>query len=135
MDPNDNDVAAFIDAIPSPVRKRDAETLLAIMARVTGEPPRLWGPNIVGFGSYHYRYATGREGDAPAAAFSPRKASSTVYLADGTRAYDLEGLGDHTTSVVCLYLKNLDRVDLSVLESVIAQSYATSSAPGFGQVE
>lgn len=134
MDPNDNDVAAFIDAVPSPVRKRDALTLLEIMSRVTGEPPRMWGPNIVGFGSYHYRYATGREGDAPAAAFSPRKASSTVYLADGTQAYDLDALGEHTTSVVCLYLKNLDRVDLSVLESVIAQSYATSVAPGFGQV-
>ena len=126
MDATDNDVREFIDRVASPVRRRDAHTLLDIMARVTGEPPRLWGPTIVGFGEYHYEYNSGRSGDAPAAAFSPRKAASTVYLADGTETYssELAGLGEHTTSVGCLYLKNLDGVDLAVLESIIARSYA-----------
>jgi nucleoid DNA-binding protein len=135
MDSNDSDVGAFIERIESPVRKRDAETLIALMARVTGEAPRLWGPTIVGFGAYHYRYTTGREGDAPATGFSPRKAATTVYLADGTDAHDLSALGEHTTGVGCLYLKNLDRVDLALLESVIARSYATATRPGFGQVD
>jgi nucleoid DNA-binding protein len=135
MIPNDSDVDAFIDGITNPVRKRDARTLLELMTRVTGETARLWGPTIVGFGAYHYRYATGREGDAPATGFSPRKAATTVYLADGTDAHDLSALGEHTTGVGCLYLKNVDRVDLSVLESVVARSYATAASEGFGQVD
>ncbi|WP_411699538.1 DUF1801 domain-containing protein [Conyzicola sp.] len=136
MIPNDGDVRAFIDQIESPVRKRDAETLLQLMGRVTGEEPRMWGPTIVGFGEYHYVYASGREGDAGAAGFSPRKAAMTVYLPDGTAKYEdeLGSLGDHTTGVVCLYIKNLERVDLAVLERVVAKSYATASASGFGQV-
>jgi hypothetical protein len=137
MIPNDGDVRVFIDQIDNPVRKRDAETLLQLMHRVTGEPPRMWGPTIVGFGSYHYRYASGREGDASAAGFSPRKAATTVYLADGTAAHEseLERLGEHTTGAVCLYIKDLERVDLGVLESIVARSYATASASGFGQVD
>ncbi|GAB3606732.1 hypothetical protein GCM10027413_21410 [Conyzicola nivalis] len=136
MIPNDGDVRAFIDQIEGPVRKRDAETLLHLMGRITGEPPRMWGPTIVGFGAYHYRYASGREGDASAAGFSPRKAATTVYLADGTAAHEqeLQGLGEHTTGAVCLYIKDLQRVDLAVLESIIAKSYAAASASGFGQV-
>jgi len=135
MEPNDNDVDAFIDGVASPVRKRDAQTLVGLMTRVTGKKPRMWGPNIVGFGEYHYRYESGREGDAPAIAFSPRKPSTTVYLAGGTDSYDadLAVLGDHTTSVGCLYLKNLDSVDLAVLESIVANSYATATSDGFGQ--
>ena len=128
------DVAALLDGIASRVRRRDADTLLELMTRITGETPRLWGPTIIGFGAYHYKYATGREGDAPATGFSPRKAATTVYLADGFDAHDLSALGEHTTGVGCLYLKNLDRVDLAVLEAVVARSYATVSAPGFGQV-
>ena len=133
MIPSDNDVIAFIDGIASPARRRDAETLLELMGRVTGQPPRMWGPTIVGFGAYDYRYATGREGDAPAAAFSPRKAATTVYLPDGVDAHDLAALGEHTTGVGCLYLKNLEGVDLDALESLVARSYATVSAAGFGQ--
>ena len=138
METNDNDdVREFIQKAKSPVRRRDAQTMLELMTRVTGETPRIWGPTIVGFGEYHYRYATGRTGDAPAAAFSPRIAATTVYLADGTTEYadELARLGEHTTGVGCLYLKDLDRVDLGVLESIIARSYATTSAEGFGQVD
>ena len=79
----DDDVHAFLDRVEHPVRRRDAETMLELMGRITGQPARMWGPSIVGFGSYHYRYESGREGDAPAAGFSPRKAATTVYLADG----------------------------------------------------
>ena len=133
MTPTDADVGAFLDSIGGATRKRDATVLLDLMRRVTGETPRLWGPTIVGFGSYHYRYASGREGDAPALGFSPRKTATTVYLADGVDAHEVTPLGDHTTGVGCLYLKDLDRIDLAVLESILARSYATVSAPGFAQ--
>lgn len=90
----------------------------------------MWGKSIVGFGSYHYRYASGREGDAPAASFSPRKAALSVYLTDGVGAYAelLSRLGDHSVGVGCLYIKDLERVDLGVLERIVAESYDTLSA-------
>ena len=135
MIPNDGDVRELINGLASPVRKRDAQTLLDLMEKVTGQTPRMWGPTIIGFGEYHYAYASGREGDSCAAGFSPRKAATTVYLPDGTGAHarDLDRLGEHTTSVGCLYLKNLDRVDLDALESIIARSYATVTTGTFGQ--
>jgi hypothetical protein len=135
MNPTDASVREFVDAVPSAARRRDAETLIELMERVTGKPARMWGPTIIGFGRYHYEYASGREGDAAAAGFSPRKAASTVYLPDGVGAYadELGRLGEHTTSVGCLYLKHLDRVDLGVLESIVAQSYRRVTAGTFGQ--
>lgn len=128
-------VRTFIDEVTSPTRRRDAETLLEAMRRITGEPPRMWGPSIIGFGQYHYKYASGREGDAPAASFSPRKAASTIYLPDGVGAYPekLERLGTHTTGVGCLYISDLDAVDLAVLEGIITQSYRAVTAGTFGQ--
>jgi hypothetical protein len=134
MDATDDDVHAFIERVTSPVRRRDAETLLALMGRVTGEAPRMWGPSIIGFGEYHYRYATGREGDAPAASFSPRKAATTIYLPDGVDAHETElaRLGEHTTGVGCLYLKDLDRVDTGVLEQILAASYRRVTSGSFG---
>ena len=121
----DGDVEAFIEAVPDERRRADARALLALIGRATGQPPRLWGTSIVGFGSYHYVYATGREGDAAAAGFSPRKASTTIYFADGFDAYqaDLERLGPHTTSVSCLYVKQLAALDLDLLEDMIRRSY------------
>lgn len=135
MNPTDASVREFVDAVPSDARRRDAETLIEIMERVTGETPRMWGPTIIGFGRYHYEYASGREGDAAAAGFSPRKAATTIYLPDGVGAYadELERLGEHTTGVGCLYLKHLDRVDLGVLESIVEQSYRRVTAGTFGQ--
>jgi hypothetical protein len=123
----DDDVKAFLDKVTSPVRRRDADTLIEMMGRITGQPPRMWGPSVIGFGHYHYSYASGREGDAGAAAFSPRKAATTIYLPDGTGAYaeQLERLGPHTSSVGCLYVKDLAKLDLSVLEEIIADSYRT----------
>ena len=120
----DASVGEFLDGVTHVTRRRDADTLLALMERATGEAAHMWGSSIVGFGEYHYKYASGREGDAPAAAFSPRKAASTVYLADGIGAHEqaLAGLGPHTTGVGCLYLKDLDDVDLSVLEAIVRDS-------------
>lgn len=130
----DASVREFLDGVTHPVRRRDADTLLALMSRATGEPARMWGPSIVAFGEYHYRYPSGREGDAPAAAFSPRKPATTVYLADGVGAYEAElaTLGPHTTGVGCLYLKDLEQLDLAVLERVVAASFAVVTAGDFG---
>ncbi|MGW4478703.1 DUF1801 domain-containing protein [Rhodococcus triatomae] len=128
-------VRTFLEAVTHRVRRRDADTLLALMARVTGEQPAMWGPSIVGFGSYHYKYASGREGDAPAAGFSPRKAASVVYLNDGIDAHTdlVERLGEHTSGVGCLYLKDLEKIDLDVLEQLVARSHATLTAGTYGQ--
>ena len=131
----DDDVRAFLDRVQHPVRRRDADTMLELMEHVTGQPARMWGASIVGFGSYHYRYESGREGDAAAAGFSPRKGATTVYLADGVGAHPdlLERLGPHTTGVGCLYLKDLEQVDLGVLEALVRASYETLSAGTYGR--
>ncbi|MCU1432268.1 MAG: hypothetical protein JWP95_1373 [Actinotalea sp.] len=126
---NDSSVATFLDEVADPVRRADAWTLVELMTRATGQPARMWGTAIVGFGRYHYVYATGREGDAPAAGFSPRKAASTIYLGDLDQHADLLArLGPHTTSVSCLYVKRLGAVDLDVLEELVRRSYTATTA-------
>ncbi|GHH65150.1 DUF1801 domain-containing protein [Promicromonospora soli] len=131
----DDDPAAYLDAVTPAVRRRDAHTLRDLMERVTGEAPRMFGTSVIGFGEYHYEYASGHSGDAPAASFSPRKAASTVYLPDGIGAHEdlLARLGPHTTGVGCLYLKDLETVDLAVLEEILRRSWATVTAGTFGQ--
>jgi Domain of unknown function (DU1801) len=126
-------VQAHLDGVTPEKRRQDAETLLELMSRVTGESPRLWG-NVIGFGQYHYKYASGREGDAAAAGFAPRKAATTIYLMDGIGRYEqqLKQLGPHTTGVGCLYIKDLSKIDLSVLEGIIAESYRTLTAGIYG---
>ncbi|KQX05358.1 MULTISPECIES: DUF1801 domain-containing protein [unclassified Leifsonia] len=121
-----NEVGDFIAAVPSARRRADAETLLGLYSRVTGEPARLSG-TIIGFGSHHYRYESGREGDVAAAGFSPRKAATSIYLMDGISRYpdQLARLGPHTTGVGCLYIRDLSAIDLGVLEQIIAESYTT----------
>jgi hypothetical protein len=130
MSPDDRravsaELQAYLERIPSAVRRRDAERMLELMGRVTGEAPGV-GRGMVGYGTYHYRYASGREGDAPAAAFAARREAIVVYLGDGLGAHEdaLQRLGSHRTGVGCLYLRNLDDVDLDVLESMVASSYA-----------
>ncbi|WP_454044058.1 DUF1801 domain-containing protein [Cellulosimicrobium sp. Marseille-Q8652] len=125
--PTDTDVQAVLASVEHPVRRRDAQRLVTLMTRVTGEEPRMWGPSIVGFGTYHYRYASGREGDMAAAAFSPRKAATTIYLADGVDEHAdlLARLGPHTVGKGCVYVKDLDQVDLGVLEETVRRSFAT----------
>ena len=103
--------------------------MLQVLARATGEAPHLWG-SIIGFGQYHYKYPSGREGDVAAAGFAPRKAATTIYLVDGVGRHEqqLERLGLHTTGVGCLYIKDLDRIDLSVVEAIVAESHRTVTA-------
>ena len=124
-DPSE-EVRTYLDGVTSEKPRQDAEKLLELMARVTKEPPQLWG-SIIGFGQYHYKYQSGREGDVAAAGFAPRKAATTIYLVDGVGRYEqqLERLGPHTTGVGCLYIKDLDKIDLSVLEAIVAESYRT----------
>jgi uncharacterized protein DUF1801 len=122
-------VRTYLTGISSPTRRRDAETMVELMRRATGEEPRMWG-TIVGFGQYHYRYASGREGDTHAAGFAARKAATTVYVNDGVEAHAelLDQLGPHTTGVACIYVKDLTAVDLEVLETIVSRSYATLTA-------
>lgn len=127
--PTGADVGDFLAGVDHEVRRRDAHTLVELMRRVTGEPPRMWGPSLVGFGTYHYVYESGREGDTGAIGFSPRKAATTVYFNDGFDAYaeQLERLGPHSLGRSCLYLKDLAAVDLDVLEDMVRRSYATTT--------
>ena len=122
-------VRTYLEGVTPEKRRRDAETLLQLMTRITGESPRRWG-SVIGFGQYHYKYASGREGDSAAAGFAPRKAATVIYLPDGIGRYDqqLRQLGPHTTGVGCLYIKDLDAIDLSVLEAIVAKSYRTLTA-------
>ena len=131
----DSAVQDCLDKVSSPTRRRDADTLLELMGRVTGEPARMWGSSMIGFGQYHYRYDSGREGDAAAVSFAPRKAATTIYLLDGVGAHAdrLDRLGPHTTGVGCLYVKDLSQVDLAVLEEIVGESYRTVTSGTFGQ--
>jgi hypothetical protein len=133
MDEASQSIQAHLDGVTPEKRRRDAQTLLELMTRVTGESPRLWR-GVIGFGQYHYKYQSGREGDAPAAGFAPRKAAATIYLSDGVGRYDeqLKELGPHTTGVGCLYIKDLDKIDISILENIVAESYRTVTAATYG---
>lgn len=128
--PTGMSVEAFVDAVPDSRRRSEAWSLLQLMERATGQRPVMWGASIIGFGSYHYRYASGREGDAAAAGFSPRKSALTVYFPMGFDAHAeaLARLGPHTTSVSCLYLKRLDSVDLEVLEEMVRRGYVSTTS-------
>ena len=123
---NDASVRAYLDAIPDDARRRDCEAIAAIMERVTGSPPLMWGTGIVGFGSYHYIYDSGREGDAPLAGFASRKGDISLYLScePGQLEALLEKLGRHKMGKACLYLRRLDDVDAGVLEQIVAESVA-----------
>jgi hypothetical protein len=124
--PSDASVEAFLAAVADPARREDCRTLLELMSRATGEPARMWGASMVGFGSYHYRYASGREGDWFLAGFSPRKNDLTVYVMAGFERYPelMTRLGKHKTGKSCLYLRGLADVDLAVLEELVAASAA-----------
>lgn len=123
------DVAGFIAAVPDPRRREEAAIIDAIHRRVTGHEPRLWGPSIIGYGSYAYRYASGREGTMCRAGFSPRKAAMTVYLMGNYCNHKAEAdalfarLGKHKTGKACLYITRLADVDRAVLERLVALSW------------
>ena len=128
--PGDDDVQAFLDAVADEQRRADAKVVCDLMAEVTGEPPVMWGDSIVGFGSRHLRYATGRELDWMVIGFSPRKASLTLYLMEGYDGYgdQLARLGKFTTGKSCLYIKRLSDVDPDVLRELVTSSVAVNSA-------
>lgn len=121
---HDGDVNEFLDAVENPRRREDARRVLELMQEVTGELPKMWGSSIVGFGSYHYKYASGREGDWMITGFSPRKQNLTIYIMPGFSEFSelLARLGKHKTSKSCLYLNKLDDVDLEVLAELVRES-------------
>jgi len=128
--PTKMSVAAFIAKLTDQTRRADAKTLVRLMQSAAGERPKMWGPSIIGFGSYHYRYDSGREGDMPVIAFSPRRAATVLYNMTGFS--DAEALhaklGKHTTAGGCLYIKKLADVDQKVLEALVAKSIAARRA-------
>ncbi|GLB66581.1 hypothetical protein AHIS1636_10200 [Arthrobacter mangrovi] len=123
--PTDVPVDEFLAGIEHPVRRADGEALLELMRQVTGEDPLMWGPSMVGFGSYHYRYASGREGDALAVGFSPRKASLALYglTYAPESAQLLARLGKHKTGAACLYINKLADVDPEVLRELVTAGH------------
>ena len=123
--PNDQDIEQFLNSVDDERKRKDSFTILELMKQVTGIEPRMWGSSIVGFGSYHYKYESGREGDMMLAGFSPRKQNLTLYNMSGFERCDdlLKKLGKHTTGKGCLYIKRLDDVDLPTLKSLIEESF------------
>lgn len=123
--PTGADVEAFLAGVPDEARRTDTRSVVELMAHVTGQPPRMWGSSIIGFGARHYLYESGREGDVAVVAVAPRKAATTLYLWNGFDGYaDLVGrLGPHTHGTGCLYLKRVADVDAAVLEELVRRSY------------
>lgn len=124
--PTKASVAAFLAAVPDEQRRKDGQAVAKLLREVTGEKPVLWGSNIVGFGTYVYRYADGREGEWPIVGFSPRKSELVVYVMPGFERYAdlLARLGKHRTGKSCLYLKKLADADLAVLKEIVSRSVA-----------
>lgn len=122
--PTTSSVSAFLNSIQDDQRRKDCLEVARIMKRVTGTAPRMWGSTIVGFGQYHYKYASGREGDWFLAGFSPRKGDLTLYITSGFDGHDdlMRKLGRHKTGRSCLYIKQLDDVDRKVLMALIERS-------------
>lgn len=128
--PTTASVGEFIAEIENPRRRADALAALEMYKEITGLPPVMWGPSIIGFGSLHYKYESGREGDMPAAAFSPRKGYMTFYVDDkfeGARELYAR-LGKHKKSVACLYINKLSDVDPDVLREIITRQYRSDTA-------
>ena len=117
-------VDAFVNAIADVRKRADARTIIRMMQDITGEPPKMWGPSIVGFGRYHYKYASGHEGDMCIAGFSPRAAALTMYILPGMEHYGdlMNRLGKHTMGKSCLMVKRLDDVDTNVLREILTTS-------------
>lgn len=126
---NDASVTSFVHSIKEEEKRSDAQILLELMTKITKETPKMWGSSIVGFGSYHYKSSSGREGDWFLTGFSPRKQNLTIYFCLGFKeiAPLLSKLGKHKTSVGCLYVKNLNDIDMKVLKKIIKTYYKHNS--------
>lgn len=122
---NDASVLEFINNVPDERKRQDSLTVMEMMREVTGLEPKMWGPAIIGYGSYHYKYESGREGDMPMIGFSPRKQALTLYIIADFDQRDelLTKLGKHTTSVSCLYVKRLSDIDMGVLRELATKCY------------
>ena len=121
----DASVDIFLAGVEPAQRRDDALAVCELLTRVSGEPARMWGPAIVGFGQYHYRYDSGREGDMCRIGFSPRKAQTVLYIPGGFPRYEelLAKLGKHSTGAGCLYIKKLADVDTAVLETLAGEAW------------
>ena len=131
MRPTDAPVEGFLARVPGEQRREDARRLCAMMQEITGEPPVMWGASIIGFGAYHYRYASGRQGDSVLAGFSPRRQHLVIYLIGGfedRHRSALARLGPHQTGKGCLYIKRLDDVDHDALRELIDRSVRVRQA-------
>lgn len=124
--PTNADVEAFLNSVEPEKKRQDSFTILNLMREVTGEEAKMWGDSIVGFGSYHYQYASGREGDWMLVGFAPRKQALTLYIMAGFEQYAalMERLGKYATGKSCLYVKKTEDVDLEVLRELVKQSVA-----------
>ena len=122
---NITSVEEYIDSLADEQLVADCRVLIEMMQRISGHEPKMWNVGTIGFDTYHYKYASGREGDSQTISFYPRKGKITVYLMDGTVRYteQLARLGKHTTSRVCVYIKRLSDIELPVLEEIVQQSY------------
>lgn len=122
---NDGDVKEFLDSVENDKRRQDAFQMLDMMKSITGEDPKMWGSSIIGFGTYHYVYASGQEGDWMAAGFSPRKTALTLYIMAGFPRFEelMKDLGTYKTGKSCLYIKKLEDVNLDILKKLIKESY------------
>ena len=121
---NDASVSAFLNRITDANKRRDAHAISALMQKITKSKPKMWGASIVGFGSYHYKYASGREGDAPITGFSPRKQNLTLYIMGGfeRNATLMKKLGKYKTGKACLYINSLSEIDVPTLKALIQKS-------------
>jgi hypothetical protein len=122
---NEASVEAFLSGIPDEKKRTDASAILELMQEVTKEPPKMWGDSIVGFGNYHYKYASGHEGNSCLTGFSPRKQDLTIYINTGFEAHQelMEQLGKYKTGKVCLYVKKLEDIKLPVLKKLVKASF------------
>jgi hypothetical protein len=124
--PNDKSVTDFLDSVENDTKREDSFTILELMKEATGVEPIMWGDSIIGFGTYHYKYASGREAEWFLTGFSPRVQNLTLYIMDGFDEYDklLGNLGKHSTGKSCLYVKRLENIDLEVLKEMVEKSVA-----------
>jgi Domain of unknown function (DU1801) len=122
---NKSSVEKFLNGVKDEQKRLDSFKIMNMMKKITKEEPKMWGPSIVGFGSYHYKYESGNEGDMCIAGFSPRKNALTVYIMPGFDKFEnlMKKLGKYKTGRSCLYIKRLEDVDLNILEKIISGSY------------
>jgi hypothetical protein len=130
---NDKSVKSFLNSVIDENKRKDCREIMKLMQDITHKKPKMWGDSIVGFGSYHYKYESGREGDFFITGFSPRKQNLTIYIMPGFSGYDsvMKKLGKHKTGKSCLYIKKLDDIDRNTLKELITDSvnYMTKSYP------